>query len=159
MTDVIDPSMLTRQTGEGRASPLEPLMRLSRVLGRIALPLTGSGVLLFAMQGWAGDEKVPSVTLPQSIYLDAATLARLRVNNPNHYARAERILAAANYLCRPRVPVVYLASFGAQDLSCEPMVLLTSNPPQWRIGFRLDETRYVAAVWITDDPPRAMPAH
>jgi hypothetical protein len=38
------------------------------------------------------------------------------------------------------------------------MVLLTSNPPQWRIGFRLDETRYVAAVWITDDPPRALPA-
>ena len=98
------------------------------------------------------------MTLPQAIDLDASTLARLRVTNPNHYARAEQILAAANYLCRPRVPDVYRASFGAQDLSCLPMVLLTSNPPQRRIGFRLDETRYTATVWVTDDPPRPMPA-
>jgi hypothetical protein len=125
--------------------------------------------LMAAVDGWAGDGggsaggtaprgTIPSVVLPQAIYLDARTLARLRVTNPNHYARAERILAAANYLCRPRLPDVFLASFGAQDLSCQPMMLLTSNPPQWRIGFRLDETRYVATVWVTDDPPRAMPA-
>lgn len=146
MTAAIDPSRARRQT-----------RRMSRTFRWIAGPFAGTAVLLFALQGWAGDAKIPSVTLPQSIYLDAATLARLAVTNPNHFARAERILKAANYLCRPRVPDVYLASFGAQDLSCEPMMLLTSNPPQWRIGFRLDETHYVAAVWVTDDPPRAQP--
>jgi hypothetical protein len=141
---------------------------MRRMLWRSGLALTAGGALLLAMDGWAehggtparseAPSTIPSVTLPQAIYLDAPTLARLRVTNPNHYARVERILAAANYLCRPRVPDVYLASFGAQDLSCLPMVLLTSNPPQWRLGFRLDETRYIATVWVTDDPPRPMPA-
>jgi hypothetical protein len=136
---------------------------MERLMARnSALALAAGAALLLVVEGWAGEgvgaQGIPSVTFPQAIYLDAPTLARLAVTNPNHYARAERILKAANYLCRPRVPDVYLASFGAQDLSCEPMVLLTSNPPQWRIGFRLDETRYVAAVWITDDPPRAQPA-
>jgi hypothetical protein len=142
---------------------------LRRRFRQIGLALAAGGGLLLAVDGWAGDRgapaegpgpasTIPSVTLPQAIDLDAATLARLRVTNPDHYARAERILAAANYLCRPRVPDVYLASFGARDLSCLPMVLLTSNPPQWRIGFRLDETRYTARVWVTDDPPRPMPA-
>jgi hypothetical protein len=154
---VIDASTLTRQT-EGRVSPLESLMLMRPMLRQIGIALAAGAGLLLVVDGWAGsDAKIPSVTFPQAIYLDAPTLARLAVTNPNHFARAERILAAANYLCRPRVPDVYLASFGAQDLSCEPMVLLTSNPPQWRIGFRLDETRYVAAVWITDDPPRTMP--
>jgi hypothetical protein len=114
--------------------------------------------LLLAMAAVGADKTIPSVTLPQAVYLDAETLARLRTANPNHYARVQRILAAANYLCRPRLPDVYLASFGAQDLSCLPMVLLTSNPPQWRIAFRLDETRYVATVWVTDDPPQPIPA-
>jgi hypothetical protein len=134
------------------------------------LTLAAGGSLLLAMAGgWAGagggptDDKgaanqIPPVTLPQAIYLDGPALARLRATNPNHYARVQRILAAANYLCRPRAPDTYLATFGAQDLSCQPMVLLTSNPPQWRIGFQLDETRYVATVWITDDPPRSIPA-
>jgi hypothetical protein len=124
----------------------------------------GCGLLLATIGAWAGDDggatqkTIPPVTLPPAVYLDAETLAQLRTANPNHYARVRRILAAANYLCRPRLPDVYLASFGAQDLSCLTMLLLTSNPPQWRIAFRLDETRYVATVRITDDPPRPVPA-
>jgi hypothetical protein len=38
------------------------------------------------------------------------------------------------------------------------MLLLTSNPPQWRISFRLDDTRYAASVFVTDDPPWLGPA-
>ena len=105
-----------------------------------------------------GGDKVPSKALDEMVYLDAPALARLQATNPNHYARAQRILAAANYLCRPRAPDLYLSKFGAQDLSCAPMLLQTSNPPQWRIGFRLDQTRYVASVVVTDDPPRLIPA-
>jgi hypothetical protein len=119
----------------------------------------GCGALLLAVAGVsAADEKVPSVTLPQAVYLDAPALEQLRITNPERYARVTKILAVANHLCRPKVPDVYLASLGVQDLSCSPMLLLTSNPPQWRIGFRLDDTRYLASVWITDDPPRAVPA-
>ena len=103
-------------------------------------------------------DKVPDKRSDSVVFLDAAALAELQVTNPNHYARAKRILAAANYLCRPRVPQVYLAKFGAQDLSCAGSLLRTSNPPKWQIGFRLDDTRYIAWVIVTDDPPRAVPA-
>ena len=115
--------------------------------------LVASGIRTVA----AGD--IPAQVLNETVYLDARGLEQLRETNPNHYARARRILAAANYLCRPRAPDLYLARFGAQDLSCAPMLLQTSNPPQWRIGFRLDRTRYVASVFLTDDPPRLLPAH
>jgi hypothetical protein len=38
----------------------------------------------------------------RTVYLDGPSdLARLRQANPAHYARAERILAEANQLCRP----------------------------------------------------------
>lgn len=46
---------------------------------------------------------------------------------------------------------------GAQDLKCADSLLGTSNPPKWEITFRLDDTRYVALVVITDDPPRLTP--
>src|SRR2546429_224430 len=46
---------------------------------------------------------------------------------------------------------------GGRDLSGAPLLLLPSTPPQWRIGFRLDRTRYVASVFVTDDPPRPLP--
>jgi len=134
-------------------------------MSRRALAAGLSGVLIVLADAAAGaatapeaDAAVPSVNLPQAVYLDAPALEWLRKTNPSHYARVQRILAAANYLCRPRVPDVYLATFDVQDLSCFPMLLLTSNPPQWRIRFRLDDTRYVATVWVTDDPPRALPA-
>jgi hypothetical protein len=109
------------------------------------------------MEALAGDQ-TPAGAAEEVVYLDASALARLQLTNPNHYARAQRILTAANYLCRPRAPDLYLARFGAQDLSCTPKLLLTSNPPQWRIRFRLDHTRYLATVFVTDDPPRPLPA-
>ena len=104
------------------------------------------------------DERIAVTNFGEAIDLDAAGLAHLQLTNPNHYARAQRILAAANYLCRPRAPDLYLAKLGAQDLSCARMLLQTSNPPRWRIGFRLDDSRYVASVIVTDDPPRPIPA-
>ena len=106
--------------------------------------------------GAAGD--IAAQVFEKAVYLDARALEELRAANPDHYARATRILAAANHLCRPRAPEVYLAQFGVRDLSCAPMILLTSLPAQWQIGFRLDHTRYIARVFLTDDPPRMLPA-
>ena len=87
-----------------------------------------------------------------------ADLDRLRATNPGHYARAERIMAAANELCRPQAGDVTYAKFDAQDIYCADMLLKTSNPPQRQISFTLDATRYIALVAVTDDPPRVMPA-
>ena len=113
--------------------------------------LVASGIRTVA----AGD--IPAQVFHETVYLDARGLEQLRETNPDHYARARRILAAANHLCRPHAPEVYFARLGVRDLSCAPMLLLTSNPPQWRLGFRLDRTCYVASVFVTDDPPRALP--
>jgi hypothetical protein len=122
------------------------------VAAACAAALTASGIQTVA----AGD--IPAQVFDQTVYLDSRGLEELRSSNPDHYARAERILAAANHLCRPHVPEVYLAQFGVRDFSCAPMLLLTSLPPKREIGFRLDHTRYVARVVVTDDPPRLLPA-
>lgn len=84
-------------------------------------------------------------------------LARLRASNPDHYARAEKILAAANRLCRPGPGQLQLAEAGAKDVSCYGMLLRTSNPPKLEVEFTLDDTRYSALITITDDPPRLIP--
>lgn len=93
------------------------------------------------------------------VYLDgAAALARLRATNPDHFARAQRIIAAANELCRPGPERLQLAWSGARDLACARTLLKTSNPPKREITFRLDDTRYIALVTVTDDPPRLVAA-
>ena len=108
---------------------------------------------------WAG-QPADSAVQP-AIHLDSsADLERLHRTNPDHYARARRLLAAANNLCKPGEPK--LQNTDGRDISCD-MVLLTSNPPKRRLSFTLDSTRYVAIVTITanlaiTDPPRLTPA-
>jgi len=93
------------------------------------------------------------------VYLDGqADLDRLRATNPGHYARAERIMAAANELCRPTQGDVSYARFDARDISCVEMLVKTSNPPKRQISFTLDDTRYIALVVITNDPARLVRA-
>jgi hypothetical protein len=81
-------------------------------------------------------------------------LDRLRATHPGHYARAERIMAAANELCRPKPGDISYAKFGARDISCAEMLVKTSNPPKRQISFTLDDTHYIALVVITEDPAR-----
>jgi hypothetical protein len=38
------------------------------------------------------------------------------------------------------------------------MLLRTSNPAKREITFRLDDTKYIALVAMTDDPPRLVAA-
>ena len=85
-------------------------------------------------------------------------LDRLRATNPGHYARAERIMAAAKELCRPKPGDVSYAKFGARDISCADMLVKTSNPPKRQISFTLDDSHYIALVVITDDPARLVRA-
>lgn len=102
-----------------------------------------------------------AVVLPpkQTIYLFGADdLARLQASNPSHYARAERILAASDRLCRPGPAGLQLAAAAAEDISCSANFLRTSYPPKVEIRFTLDDTRYVALVTLTADRPRVIPA-
>jgi len=85
-------------------------------------------------------------------------LAELRAANPVHYARAQKILAAANQLCRPTTGKVEYAKFDAKNISCIRSLIKTSNPPKRELSFRLDDTRYIALVTLTDDPPRLVAA-
>jgi hypothetical protein len=93
------------------------------------------------------------------VYLDdAASLAELRTANPVHYARAQKILAAANQLCRPTAGEVEYAKFDAKNISCLRSLIKTSNPAKRQISFRLDDTQYIALVTLTDGPPRLVAA-
>jgi hypothetical protein len=93
------------------------------------------------------------------VYLDEAAMARLRVTNPNHYARAQKVMDAANELCKPGPAELTFAKADARQVACKRMLLKTSNPPKREIAFRLDQTRYVAVVVVTDDPARLVNAN
>src|SRR5690349_9256531 len=108
---------------------------MRKVALTLALAVAGAGV------AWANGEVV---------HLDARTLAQVRTSNPSHYARAQKILAAANHLCRPAAGEVEYTKLGAKDVSCLHDLLRTSNPPQREIRFTLDETHYAALVVLTD---------
>jgi hypothetical protein len=95
----------------------------------------------------------------QHVYLwSPVDVGRLRTSNPDHYARAQKILAAADQLCRPGPGVLQFTEAGGKDVSCDGMLLRTSNPPKREIDFTLDDTRYSALITVTDDPPRLIRA-
>jgi hypothetical protein len=99
---------------------------------------------------WA-DQPVAAVVPKPAVRLNsAADLAQLRKTNPDHYARAVRLMRSANSLCKPGEP--QLQNADGRDISCD-MRLLTSYPPKRALSFMLDGTRYVAIVTITADPP------
>jgi hypothetical protein len=111
---------------------------------------------LGALCAQADDQSLTFLPKP-TVYLNGpADLARLRASDPAHYARAVRVLAAANHLCRAGQGAPQSVA-GSRDVQCAGQLLLTSNPPQWRLTFTLDTTRYIALVRITDDPPQLKP--
>jgi hypothetical protein len=104
---------------------------------------------------WA-DQPVAAVAFKPPVRLaSAADLAQLRKTNPDHYARAVRLMSSADSLCKPGKPKLQnakLQSADGRDISCD-MLLLTSYPPKRALSFTLDGTPYVAIVTITADPP------
>lgn len=97
----------------------------------------------------------PQTFVPPVRLSSAADLARLRESNPDHYARAVRLMNAANTLCKPGEPK--LQTTDGRDISCDTL-LLTSNPPKRALSFTLDHTQYVAIVTITADRPKLIHA-
>ena len=89
---------------------------------------------------------------------DVGALALLKATNPDHYARVRGIMAAADHLCRPGPPNVFYARYQARDIACPRFQVLTSFPPKRRLSFKLDDTRYIATIVISDHPGRIEPA-
>ena len=99
---------------------------------------------------WADE----SVVFKPAIRLDTREeLANLRAANPSHYARATRLIAAANSLCPPGRPKLQSTELHSQQLSCGDL-FRTSNPPKREISFTLDGIPYAALVTVTADPPK-----
>lgn len=105
-----------------------------------------------ASYAWAQDSVV--IQPPVRLYT-ADDLANLRATNPDHYARAVRLIAAANRLCQPGQPK--LQNTDGRDITCG-FLLLASNPPKRELSFRLDGIRYLALVTITADRPKLISA-
>jgi hypothetical protein len=108
-----------------------------------------------ASASWADQPVDPQVFAPPVHLSSTGDLARLREANPGHYARAVRLMSAANTLCKPGEP--RLQTTDGRDISCN-LLLLTSDPPKRALSFTLDNTRYVAIVTITADRPQLMHA-
>jgi len=99
---------------------------------------------------WA-DEPAAAVVFKPPVRLDSASaLAQLRRTNPDHYARAVRLMNNANTLCNPGAPKLQNAD--GRNISCA-MLLLTSNPPKRELSFTIDNTSYIAIVTVTADRP------
>lgn len=90
------------------------------------------------------------VVLRRTVDLDApGARDGLRQSNPAHFEAVRRILAGVPQRADADVPRWMQVSFGARDVSYVPVVL-TSHPPQRRLSFALDDTRYQAVLTLTN---------
>ena len=96
---------------------------------------------------------------PKVVYLyGVAGLEQLRHDNPAHYERARRILASAPQICAAGPAALHDAGINPRGLRCLQGFLRTSNPPQQEIDFQLDDTHYIAFVFVTGAAPALKPA-
>ncbi len=86
---------------------------------------------------------------------DPGALRALRVERPEHYAKAQAILAIARAGRQPNVERWIAARFDASDV--EMIAWRVSYPAKLRVSFTLDTTRYSADVVPDLSPPRAVP--
>jgi hypothetical protein len=132
---------------------------------RTLVTLSASALTLMALAlsaaAGADDTAVAASKHPVVVYLNGASaLDNLAKTNPNHAARAKRILAAASELCQPGPETINYASFQASDIRCNGEILRTSHPAKREIAFTLDDVRYLALVTVPSsgifrkiDPP------
>lgn len=85
------------------------------------------------------------------------TLAAIERDNPGHYARIEKVLAAAERMpanvLRDYVP----AAVGASEINAFDL-LMVSDPPKRSVWFTLDEAHYRATVVVAYPPAQLQPA-
>jgi hypothetical protein len=122
----------------------------------IALCLAGTAAVALG----APPKPSLSAAFPKTVFLDgAAALDKLRLTNPGHYARVERILASADQICKAGELKALAVQLDAQDMACFRWFIYTSYPPQRRLTFRLDDTRYIAMVFLKGADGKVTPIH
>jgi hypothetical protein len=84
-------------------------------------------------------------------------MERLEQSNPRHHDKVTRILAGVLKHADRDVPRWLQASFAASDVSYAP-ILMTSAPPQRRLSFALDGTRYLAVLTLSHVTGEVVPA-
>jgi hypothetical protein len=105
-----------------------------------------------SMPDWSLHSVPPPPSPPTKVWVHlngVADLERLRATNFNHYLRAQKILAAANEICRPGAAHTIPTRFIADYPNCESSMWLTSNPPKKLLTFHLDDVGYIARVSVT----------
>ena len=98
----------------------------------------------------------PPKPVANVVYLNRLALGDLEKSNPEHYARAQKILAQASEVCQPGAQKQLTVKL--DDLfHCSGMLLKTSYPAKREVRFTLDNTYYVALVTVTGDAARIVP--
>ena len=70
-----------------------------------------------------------ALQVQKSVNLNKPTdLEHLRATNPDHYLRAQKIIAAANEICQPGAAQPSPTRFNADAVNCQSMLWLTSLP-------------------------------
>jgi hypothetical protein len=127
---------------------------MRRTVLSLALALLGAAVLSSA------GADAPAPPQVKTVYLYGETsLEELRTTNPQHYARAKKIIAAAPELCRYEGAGGVIPVSEARDVNCLRTFIKTSLPPKWELHFRLDDVRYIALVTVKGLNPKLTPAH
>ena len=98
-----------------------------------------------------------TASLAYAVDLDQpGALAIVKQETPEHYAKIERILAAAERVPAFELPGYLPMAVGAKDVFAVPL-LMVSYPPKTKLAFTLDETRYDATVVVRFPPAELKP--
>jgi hypothetical protein len=116
-----------------------------------ALVMAGLVVLWAALV--AADGAPPVRTIDLSV---PGALEALQQSRPAHFDKVRRILKALPEQPDCAVSRWMRVSFDARAVNYSAFIL-TSYPPQRRLSFVLDETRYQTVVILTSVPARALP--
>jgi hypothetical protein len=94
----------------------------------------------------------------RSIDLDRpGALEALEGDNPAHFAKLQKFLREAPHRPLESMQGWIRAQFDADDVVA-PFPIRTVYPPELRMSFVLDDTRYTAVIALRDVDPKLMPA-
>ena len=115
-------------------------------------------VITVLLSIWASLAAADEPAVRRVVDLDARdAMEALQTSNPIHYAKVRRILDGILHQPEARVSHWMLVNFDARDVTYVPVVL-TSHPPQRRLTFALDATRYEVTLVLTNVRGNIVPA-
>ena len=80
---------------------------------------------------------------------DPRAMERLARDNPDHFARATRIVQVIRDADCTGAPKAIPVQLQVRSLRCQPSLLLTSYPAKREVSFRLDDDTYEGRVAIS----------